>query len=477
MAHAKILIVEDELLIAAELERRLTRKGYVVPAMVSCGVEAIQKATECQPDLILMDIHLDGEMDGIEAAKQIRDRFDIPVVYLTAYADKSTLERAKETVPFGYILKPFEERELRVTVDMALSKHQMEKKIRESEERYQSLFESASDAIVTFSLEGMITSVNKGLEVMLGWSRKELIGQHYRKISTPASAILVEECLYHAFAGEPLRSASEFGLVHKEERVVPVEGQIAFLCDEKGRPSGFQAILRDISARKALEQQRADFLAMLTHDIKNPLTVILGYTELQKEAQEQGLETGENWLERIERSARTVQSLVTNYLQLSQIEAGQLTLRKEPLAINDLLYQVVQPYLGEAQLCHIALEFQLEAGLPAVDGDPIALERVVTNLVHNALKFTPQGGRITVSSVRHTEEVMISVANTGLGIAPEEIETIFEKYQQAAGARHQGSVGLGLFIVKTLVEAHGGRVEVVSSLGTGTCFSIFLPAA
>lgn len=129
MHKAKILVVEDEKVVALDIQRQLQDLGYAVPATVSSGKEAIQKAEATRPDLVLMDIKLEGAMDGIEAAQEIHDRFDIPVVYLTAYADDATLQRAKITEPFGYILKPFGERELHVAIEIALYRHRTEQKM------------------------------------------------------------------------------------------------------------------------------------------------------------------------------------------------------------------------------------------------------------------------------------------------------------------------------------------------------------
>jgi len=311
---------------------------------------------------------------------------------------------------------------------------------------------------------------------MLGWAREELIGQHYRKIGTPASAALGEEHTRWALAGEKLSPTFEFEFLHKEGRVVPIEARTRFIYDQEGTPTGFQGIYRDISARKELEQQRADFLAMLTHDIKNPLGIILGYTEvLLEEAREGDSLEQEDILQRLKSNALMAISLVSNYLDLSKIEAGPLTLAKYSLGLNELLSWVEQQYEAEARQCHITLEFQLQPELPAVEEDTLALERVFANLMNNALKFTPELGRVTVSSMQQSGEVVVAVTDTGPGIAPEEVPSVFEKYRQGAASPSRQGVGLGLFIVKTLVEGHGGRVEVESTVGQGTCFSVYLP--
>jgi PAS domain S-box-containing protein len=142
MEKARILIVEDEAIIAKDLQKRLEGQGYSVPSIVASGEKAVEKAEKIRPDLILMDIVLPGEVDGIEIAARIRSNFDIPVIYLTAYADDNMLERAKKTEPFGYIIKPFEDKDLRSSIEMGLYKHRMDKKLRQSNEFLNNLLES-----------------------------------------------------------------------------------------------------------------------------------------------------------------------------------------------------------------------------------------------------------------------------------------------------------------------------------------------
>ena len=351
--------------------------------------------------------------------------------------------------------------------------------VRESEERYRFLFENANDAIATFTLDGLITSVNRGAELMVGWSREELIGHHVRKVATPASVALADERARRFLAGEKLPSSTfEADLMCKDGSVVPVEARTRAIRDKEGKPIGFQGIYRDISARKALERQRAEFLSMLTHDVKSPLGVILGYSEvLLEKVREQGsaLAEEEDVLEKLRSSVLTIDSLITNYLDLSRIETGQLPLAMMPLAINHTLRRVGLRYKAEARYRRISLELQLQQELPVIAGDPLALERVFANLMDNALRFTPEPGRVRVSSAWRNSEVVVAVADTGPGVAPEEIPGLFEKYQRAAASQHRKGSGLGLFIVKALVEAHRGRVEVESNLGSGSCFSVFLP--
>lgn len=226
-----------------------------------------------------------------------------------------------------------------------------------------------------------------------------------------------------------------------------------------------------------LEQERANFLAMLTHDIKNPLGVILGCTEiLMEEANDRASAEELHFLERLQSNAMLVHSLVANYLDYSRSESGHLTLNKRELDLNALVLRAGQRYEAEALRRELTLNIRLAQDLPPLEGDPLALERVFANLLHNALKFTAEQGQITITTAWVNEEIVVSLKDEGCGIAPEEIPLLFQRYRRTAATRHREGTGLGLFIVKALVEAHGGRVEVASVVGKGSCFTVIFPA-
>jgi signal transduction histidine kinase len=171
-----------------------------------------------------------------------------------------------------------------------------------------------------------------------------------------------------------------------------------------------------------------------------------------------------------------VDSLVSNYLELSRIEAGALQLTKQRVDLAALLRSIVERFEGAAE--PRGIRFQLcEENQGIIDGDALALDRVFANLLNNAFKFTPDGGAITLNIVRHGGEAMVSVRDSGPGIDPAKLSTLFQKFNRIEINERQEGIGLGLFIVKELVAAHGGRVEVESSLGQGSCFAVFLPLA
>lgn len=155
MGQARILVVEDEVIVARAISSQLSQLGYVVTGTASSGKVAIAKALETQPELVLMDIILKGEMDGIATASHIREQLDVPVIFLTAYGDNNTLERAKITQPFGYIVKPFTTKDLKIAIEIGLLKHQLERELRQNRDQLATLLNSISDAVIATNEQEM----------------------------------------------------------------------------------------------------------------------------------------------------------------------------------------------------------------------------------------------------------------------------------------------------------------------------------
>lgn len=262
MSNSRILIVEDEGIIAKDIQSTLTRSGYSVVGIASSGEEAIKKAMEIHPDIVLMDIVLEGAMDGVEAAEYIRDHFDIPVVYLTAYSDDTTLQRAKITEPFGYILKPFQEKELYTTIEMAIYKHTMQGKLKESEQWLATTLKSIGDAVIAVDTGKLITFMNPVAEALTGWKQEEAIGKPLKDVfkiinektgkqaDDPVAKVLRE--------GVIVGPANHTVLIAKDGTKRPVDDSGAPIRDDKGKIIGVVLVFRDITERKiAVEQLRA----------------------------------------------------------------------------------------------------------------------------------------------------------------------------------------------------------------------------
>jgi PAS domain S-box-containing protein len=268
MPKANILIVEDEAVVAADLAGKIERAGYRSVAIASDGEDAIETAKALAPDLVLMDIRLAGSMDGIKTAERIQASRNIPIVYLTAHSDMTTLRRAAATEPFGYILKPFEERDVITQIEIALYKHQAERRLRESEERYRKLVETAMDSIITFDHSGLILSCNPATEHMFGYRVEDMIGRNVSMLIPAWFAEGADEA--SADGGNPLMRLiglwRELTGQRRQGDAFPVE--IAVSESFSGGEIRYTGILRDISERKRTEAElrwRAGLLAQ-THD-------------------------------------------------------------------------------------------------------------------------------------------------------------------------------------------------------------------
>lgn len=238
---AKILVVEDERITAEDINDGLISLGYKVPAVVYSGEDAIRKAGELQPDLVLMDIRLEGDMDGIDAAEQIRERLGIPVIYLTAYSDSSTVQRAKITEPSGYILKepfgfihkPFEESELNTAIEITLYRHKIERRLREHEQWLSAILKSVKDAVIITDANGQIKLMNNMAEEVTGWIKMDAIGESLDEIFNGFSEDKPE------LTQDPNNfRAGRFKhviITSKEGKKVPVDGSVIPIKDETGK--------------------------------------------------------------------------------------------------------------------------------------------------------------------------------------------------------------------------------------------------
>ena len=369
MSTANILIVEDESIIALDIQNSLIKAGYAVVGLAACADEALDLAAQFMPDLVLMDIRLRGEIDGVEAAEKIRSEFHLPVVYLTAHADENTLQRAKISEPFGYILKPFEDRELITTIEIALSRHKAEVAIR--------------------------------------------------------------------------------------------------LALEK---------------EKELNQLKSRFVSVVSHEFRNPLNAILFSTELlERYDSELSAERKHGYLQRIQMSVRRMSQLLNNVLTIGETESGNLPFNPQPI---DLL-QFCQDIIDELQLsgsphCSIQLShnhtnFLLFENLSFLCLDEKLLRHILTNLLSNAIKYSPQGKNIEFNLTYNKKDVVFRVQDYGIGIPRSDQSRLFESFYRASNVKAIPGTGLGLSIVKQCVDLHGGTIEVISEVKTGTTFIVTLP--
>jgi PAS domain S-box-containing protein len=396
-----------------------------------------------------------------ETAMLTRDGREIPV---------SQVLIAHKTHPEGHI-------QFFSTIARDMSKQKRaEQELRAAKEYAETIIQSSGDMIISVDANRSVSEFNPAAERTFGYSKAEVLGrpvdQLYADTETSAP---IREALRQSgkYTGEVMNR-------RKDGSVFPSSLSASLMRDADGKVVGVMGISTDITDKKALERQRADFVAMLTHDIKNPLASILGYVDLLVE-ETAGRRTPEedDFLQRMKDNVLTISALISNYLDLAKVDAGQLVLHKTAQSLGELLQRMVTLHGSVARRHRLTVTVSVEEDLPKIVGDRSALERVFSNLLRNALKATPETGRIDIRAWRREKgrAICVEIQDTGPGIAPEEMPLLFERYRRTMASRHHEGTGLGLFIVKTFVEAHGGSVEVDGNWGQGACFRVILPTS
>ncbi len=260
---ARILVVEDESVAAWYLQEALENLGHQVVANAVSGEEALEEVDQTQPDLVLMDIRIQGDIDGIGVAQQIRSRFDIPVVYLTAHADDSTLKRAIATNPFGYLVKPFQEREVHTTIEIALRRHQLEKRSEDTKQWFINTFDSIDNATIATDRDGNITFMNPAAEALTGWSQQEVIGKAAStvvKIIDVATLSEIENPFLQVMQeGVPLNLPQDCLLRSKDGIEIPIADTATPIRNNNGEIIGSVLVFQDVTlhqeARSEIEER------------------------------------------------------------------------------------------------------------------------------------------------------------------------------------------------------------------------------
>jgi signal transduction histidine kinase len=249
------------------------------------------------------------------------------------------------------------------------------------------------------------------------------------------------------------------------------------LPGEQGRPAGAVAVFRDVTAAREAEQLKDDFLSLVSHELRTPLTTVLGAARtLRRHRGQLDAATLDGLLDDIGNEAERLGRLVGNMLDLSHIRAGRLRLETEPVLLGPLIRRTLE--LVATALTGKTVVMRLPDDLPPVEGDAGRVEQIVRNLLENAAKYVPTGGRIEISARTEAAAVVTTVADDGPGIPPEHLDRIFERFHRVEGSAQLASgAGLGLYLTRHLVEAHGGRLWVESQPGRGSAFSFSLPIA
>ena len=518
----RILIVEDERLISLDLSRRLPKLGSEVCAIVPTGEEAVAKAAELEPDLVLMDICLKGEMDGIQAAEIIKRDNDRPVVFLSANSDEATLNRAKLSRPSSYLLKPFKERELQIGIDMALLNHALNRELKEARENLElrvverteelaqvngalrievdirkrmeeqareqaDLLSKARDAIYVRDLAGTISFWNQGAERLFGVAGPAALGRKVRDVMGEENAAAMSAA--ETATLEKGDWNGELRHVTPKGTELTVESRWTLVRTDSGAPKTILVVNTDVTERKRIAEQfmrtqRLESIGALAsgiaHDLNNVFAPILMATELME-----GSNGPDNAhiLDMVKTTARRGADMVKQVLMF--VRGGEHEL--EPTSLGHLATEV-RRLMEQTLPCTIQVSSHVAREPRPVLGDATQLHQLMVNLCVNARDAMPDGGHLRIDldetevdaakarrakGARPGTYARLAITDTGTGIPPEVRAKIFEPFFTTKGIGK--GTGLGLSTVFAIVESHGGFMELESEVGRGSTFIIYLP--
>ena len=359
------------------------------------------------------------------------------------------------------------------------------------------IVESSDDAIFGKTLDGIITSWNQAAERILGYTADEMVGKHVSTLMPPEHSEDTTGILERIRRGERV-GHFETKRLTKDGRIIDVSLSISPIRDADGKIIGASKVVRDITDRKQAEEERErllataeaakseaeaanrmkdDFLATLSHELRTPLNAILGWAKMLHSGKVDG-EDLEEGLSAIERNSQVQAQLIDDLLDISRIISGNLRLEVQRLHLSEIIEAALAAVLPAAKAKEICIHKVLDSLAGPVTGDAARLQQVVWNLLSNAVKFTPKGGKVQVLLERVNSHVEITVIDTGIGIKPEFLPHVFDRFRQADATttRRHGGLGLGLSIVKQLVEMHGGSIRAKSpGEGQGATFTVTLP--
>ena len=498
---AQILIVEDESVIARDIRSTLVDLGYVVPPPVSTGEGALEAITSKRPDLVLMDIRIQGEIDGIEAAARIRESQDTPVVFLTAHADDETVGRAKATGAYGYVVKPFSERDLRSAIEVALQKHELEQHLAKRERFFATTLASIGDAVIATDRDQTITFMNPVAERATGWQASAAAGKRLGEVLRlldGRTGAAMESPLGRALQEGTTGQLPHEALLLGSGGTRVIENSAAPIVDD-GNIVGGVLVFRDVTERRHLEERltQVEHLAALgtlsagmAHEINNPLTYVLANASF---------------------AAEVVQDVRQRLQLLGGAEADALALRLGGLAevLDDAkegsmrVHRIVHDLkkfgrLDAADLAPVDMKVVVETAVrmtdnvvrhhahirrdyrttPLVEANDGQLAQVFINLLMNAAQAIGEGSADTSEIVVATYtdaagRAVAEVRDSGPGIPEELRRRIFDPFFTTKPVG-QGS-GLGLSIAHSIMQSLGGEISVESRMGAGSVFRVTLP--
>jgi len=501
----RVLVVEDEIVVSEDLQQRLAVLGFEIAGAADTGADAVAFAEATRPDVALMDIMLHGKPEGIAAAAVLRDDLNIPVIFLTAHSDSATLKQAKLTDPAGYIVKPFDDSQLRVALEMAPARHAMEQKARQVARWLAATLSSVGDAVIATNTHTEILLMNPVAEKLTGWTQEDAIGKPcgevVRLLNHSTGALLRDPATRALESGVVVRLDPDTMLVSRNGTEHFVDDSASPITDDAGKTLGAVVVLVDATDRvtarsrvEALTRQVAElvaekdkqaalsgeleaFAAAVSHDLRGPLAAISGFSYLLSERHRERLDpSGKKFLDYVRDSALQMERMVEDYLAFLKTNREQ-TPRMGPVDMKAL---ALAEFTSLSRTPGVAPANFVCGALPAAWGDESMLRQVLANLLGNAIKYSAPCAQPTVElgyAPGADGVPTFHVRDNGVGFDAAQATALFEPFHRFHSAAEFSGTGVGLAVVKRIIEKHGGRVWAHSRPGAGATFYFTLPAA
>lgn len=348
------------------------------------------------------------------------------------------------------------------------------KNVLSDKQNTEAVIRSVAEGLLVVDSKGKVIMMNPAAEKLLGVSKKEKLGKSLTEG-------IKDEQLVSLVKGGQDAESKEIELVSQDDETKKIlRASSAVIENEQGQTVGMVSVLSDITKQKELDRMKSNFIASVSHELRTPLVAIeKSISLILSKAVGEVPPPQEQFLVIADRNLKRLSRLINDLLDLSKLEAGKMELKKQNIPIEKVIAEVMETLQTWAQTKAIALKKEVEEGLPDVSIDPDRITQVLTNLIGNAIKFTPQQGTITVKAKfgKEKKDIQVSVADTGIGISPENIPKVFDKFYQI-GERVSTDIsgtGIGLSIAKEIVELHGGTIWVESEKGKGTEFIFTIP--
>ncbi len=482
MPSAKIMIVEDEAIIAKDIENILLNYGFQIAGNFACAEDAISSVHSLKPDLILMDVVLKGDIDGIEASDIIKQKTNVPIIFITAYADDNTLSRIKNSNPHGYFLKPFEEKELRTWIETTLKKFSSEKDLIRNEKLAVSIINNLEEGLISVDEAGSIYFLNTKAEEITGYKLEEAKGLILTDVlnsrEIKASFESINKIIPHGgfFSGKTELINRKNKKINIDYRLTPLETSGAgkastILIRESGEDR--DARLRELAAKlNESNKELEKFAYVASHDLQEPLRMVTSYVQLLQKRYKGKLDAdADEFINYAVDGAGRMRKLIDDLLIYSRISSKKL--KKEPVDTCEIVSEIISQINKEYTLKDHSIKF---SGLPVVIADKYQMRQLFYHLLSNSVKFnnhpTPL---VEIKCTEQDNEYVYTVSDNGIGIEKQYLEKIFEAFQKLHNQKEYPGSGIGLTVCKKIVELHGGRVSVESEPLNGTVIRFTLP--